>query len=250
MPGLFTVMTKPFLWLLPVLLYAGYAVQPGACLLTPGKGSTTAKDSLLFSDDFNRPLDTALWLCEIAPQPGSRVYTADGKLVLDTKGGVTVWLKKKLKSNIRIEYDRMIPAASPGSTGNERLSDLNQFWMAGDPKNENLFTRNGVLESYDSLLLYYVGMGGNSNSTTRFRKYEGNGERRLIQEYKDSGHLLQAGKTYHITTIVRDGLTEFYVDGELYFSFTDPSPLRQGYFGFRSTKSKQYIDDLKIYRIP
>jgi len=220
-------------------------------------------DSLLFSDDFDRELDTSVWISEIAPQPNSRVYTSNGRLVLDTKGGVTVWLKKRLQGNIRIEYDRMVPAPVTGSvmpcppcdsayreaTGNERLSDLNQFWMATDPHNNNLFTRNGVLEAYDSLLLYYVGMGGNSNSTTRFRKYEGNGERRLLQEYTDKPHLLEADKTYHITTIVKDGTTQMYVNGVMYFSFTDPSSLKEGYFGFRSTKSRQLIDGIKIYRI-
>ena len=203
-------------------------------------------DSLLFSDDFEHALDTSVWLSEIAPQPPARVYTANGKLVLDTKGGVTVWLRKRLKGNLRIEYERTVPLE--GST-NDRLSDLNQFWMAGDPRNPDLFTRNGVLEAYDSLLLYYVGMGGNSNKTTRFRKYEGNGERRLLQEYTDSSHLLQAGRTYHITTIVKDGTTQYMVDGQTWFSFTDPAPLREGYFGFRSTKSRQLIEGIKIYRI-
>lgn len=64
---------------------------------------------------------------------------------------------------------------------NDRISDLNQFWMANDPNNYNLFTRNGVFEAYDSLQLYYVGMGGNSNTTTQLRKYRGNGQRVLLQ---------------------------------------------------------------------
>jgi len=211
--------------------------------------ATSENEPLLFSDDFEHALDTTVWVSEIAPQPNSRVYTTGGSLVLDTKGGVTVWLKKRLQGNIRIEYDRMVPAPPAGSSGNERLSDFNQFWMATDPHNSNLFTRNGVLEAYDSLLLYYIGMGGNSNKTTRFRKYGGNGERRLLQEYTDSSHLLQAGKTYHISTVVKDGTTQFYVNGVLYFSFTDPSPLKEGYFGFRSTKSKQFIEGIKIYRV-
>ncbi len=102
-----------------------------------------AADSLLFSDDFNHALDTTVWCSEIAPQPPAHVYTANGRLVLDTKGGVTVWLKKRLKGNIRIEYERTVPLEGGA---NDRLSDLNQFWMAGDPRNHDLFTRNGVLE--------------------------------------------------------------------------------------------------------
>lgn len=210
------------------------------------KNTGSAGDSLIFSDDFNGPLDSTLWVTELTHQPGETVYIKDGRLVLDTRGGVTVWLKKILQGNIRIEYDRTIPL---GGQPHDRLSDLNQFWMAGDPRCSNLFTRNGVLESYDSLQLYYVGMGGNSNTTTRFRKYEGNGERRLLQEYTDSSHLLQAGKTYHITTIVKNGVTQYLVNGQLYFSYADPLPLREGYFGFRSTKSRQLIEGIKIYKI-
>ena len=203
-------------------------------------------DSLIFSDDFNNPLDTTRWVAELAHQPEERVYTQDGHLVLDSKGGVTVWLRQLLQGNIRIEYDRSVPMEGGP---HDRLSDFNQFWMASDPRNNNLFTRNGVLESYDSLQLYYIGMGGNSNKTTRFRKYEGNGERRLLQEYTDSSHLLQAGKSYHISIIVKNGTTQYLVNGQLYFSFTDPRPLREGYFGFRSTKSRQLIEGIKIYRI-
>jgi rhamnogalacturonan endolyase len=186
------------------------------------------------------------WVIEMAPLPGSAVYTKDNKLVLDTKGGVTVWLNQLLKNNLRIEYDRKVIAA--GGVNN-RLSDLNNFWMASDPRNKNLFTRNGVLESYDSLQLYYVGMGGNSNKTTRFRKYEGNGERRLLQEYTDSTHLLQANKVYHITIVVKDGATSYWVDGNRYFFYNDPAPLKEGYFGFRSTKSHQEISGFKVYQL-
>ena len=202
--------------------------------------------TLIYSADFTTPLDTTRWKVEMAPAPASTVYTQHGKLVLDTKGGVTVWLNQLLEKNIRIEYDRKVIVA--GGV-NDRLSDCNQFWMANDPRNENLFTRHGVLESYDSLQLYYVGMGGNSNKTNRFRKYEGNGERRLLQEYTDTAHLLQANKVYHITTVVKNGVTSFWVDGQRYFVFHDSAPLQQGYFGFRSTKSHQEISGFRVYQL-
>lgn len=182
----------------------------------------------------------------MAPQPGSKVHIKDGQLLLDTKGGVTVWLNKKLSGNIRIEYTRKVII----DTGrNDRLSDLNTFWMASDPKNNNLFTRNGVLESYDSLQMYYVGMGGNTNRTTRFRKYQGNGERTLLQEYKDTAHLLRPDKTYKIVIEVKDGVVSYAVNGEKYFEYNDPAVLKEGYFGFRSTKSRQAIDAIWIWQL-
>jgi hypothetical protein len=201
---------------------------------------------LIFSEEFDNPFDSSLWKAEIAPLPDSKVYVKDGQLFLDTKGGVTVWLNKKLLGNIRIQYKRKVLI---DGGANDRLSDFNSFWMATDPKNEKLFTRAGVLESYDSLQMYYVGMGGNTNSTTRFRKYEGNGERTLLKEFKDSTHLLTANKDYIITIEVIGHKVKYIVDGNLFFEYNDPSVLKEGYFGFRSTKSRQSIDWIKIYRV-
>jgi rhamnogalacturonan endolyase len=156
-----------------------------------------ANGTLIYADDFNNKLDSSKWIIEMAPAPNSSVYNQKGNLVLDTKRGVTVWFNHRLSNNVRIEYDRKVVMA--GGV-NDRLSDLNQFWMAHDPRNANLFTRSGVLESYDSLQLYYIGMGGNSNRTTRFRKYEGNGQRTLIQEFTDATPLVttkQSISHYH-----------------------------------------------------
>ena len=196
-----------------------------------------------FSDDFTNPLDSTIWVPEIAPEPESRVYTQNNKLILDTKGGVTVWLNKLLKGNFIIEFDRKVIVADGK---NDRLSDMNMFWMAKDTRNPELFTRNGILKEYDSLQLYYVGMGGNTNSTTRFRKYEGNGERTLLQEYTDAGHLLKPNKNYNIKIEVLDGTTSFWVDGICYFTYKDTSPLNEGYFGFRSTWSHQEISNFRV----
>jgi rhamnogalacturonan endolyase len=199
---------------------------------------------LIFYDDFEK-LDTLLWRKEVDPQPRSDVYVKDGKLILDTKGGVTVWLDKLFKGNIEIEYTRKVLMEG---NENDRLSDFNQFWMALDPAQENLFTRTGKFEEYDSLQLYYVGFGGNWNETTRFRKYH-NGIRTLIQEYTDKDHLLEANKSYQVKTIVKDGATSFWIDGECYFHYSDTAALKEGYFGFRSTKSRQEISNFKVYQL-
>lgn len=206
----------------------------------------TEKGTLIYSTEFTGPLDKKEWVTEIEPKTPATVYTEKNKLILDTRGGVTVWLNKRLTGNILIEYDRTVLMEGGA---NDRTSDLNQFWMATDPRNKNLFTRSGVLESYDSLSLYYVGMGGNSNKTTRFRKYNGNGDRQLLQEYTDTAHLLKPNITYHITTIVKGNETSFWVNGQPYFSYKDSAILKEGYFGFRSTKSRQAITNVRIYQL-
>ncbi|MBO0358658.1 methyltransferase [Hymenobacter sp. BT186] len=206
---------------------------------------TGSRKKLLFADAFNQ-LDTLRWRVEMEKQPHSSVYATQGKLVLDTQGGVTVWLNKPLQGNLQIEYTRKVLVAGQS---NDRLSDLNQFWMAHEATRTTLARRSGKFEDYDQLPMYYVGMGGNTNTTTRFRKYQPNGTRTLLQEYTDAAHLLAPNRAYKIKTIVQNGTTSFWVDGQCYFTYQDPDPLRAGYFGFRATKSRQEIDDLRVYQL-
>jgi len=202
------------------------------------------KGNLIFKDDFDTDLKN--WIAEFVPSPTSTVEIKNGKLVIDILGGATVWLNKKLLGNLLIEYKRKVIL---DNGPNDRLSDLNQFWMATDPKNKNLFTRTGVFAQYDSLLLYYVGFGGNTNSTTRFRKYNGKGDRVLLTDLTDKPHLLEPNKEYSIKITVYNGLMKFYVDDVEYFSFQDNEPLREGYFGFRTTKSRQEINGFRVYAL-
>ncbi|MFH0988768.1 MAG: DUF6250 domain-containing protein [bacterium] len=202
------------------------------------------KEQLIYQDNFDRGIKN--WVVETSHSPNSKVESKDGKLIIDVEHGATVWFNKKLSGNILIEYHRKVIM---NNGHNDRLSDLNQFWMATDPRQENLFTRSGTLAEYDSLRLYYAGIGGNSNTTTRFRKYRGNGERNLLTDLQDERHLLQPNKTYLIQLVVHNGTTKVFVDGEQYFSFKDDEPLTEGYFGFRTVESHQEIDDFKIYRL-
>jgi rhamnogalacturonan endolyase len=205
---------------------------------------TMQKGKLLYADAFRKSLKN--WILEADErQEKAKVNVEHGKLSIEAVGGVTVWFKKIISGNYIIEFKRKVVV-----TGGkyDRLSDLNMFWAASDPRNKDLFTRNGILEAYDSLQLYYVGMGGNTNKTTRFRKYQGNGERTLLKEYLDAQHLLQANKEYMVQIVVKNGTTEVLVDGEKFFSYRDSEPLSRGYFGIRTTKSHQEVKDFKVWR--
>ncbi|SDZ14093.1 rhamnogalacturonan endolyase [Rhodonellum ikkaensis] len=205
----------------------------------------TKDDSLIFESDFSQPLDLDTWKIEMDSTPNSSVYTQNGKLVMDTEGGVTVWLDLELEGNYEISYSRKVVL---DSGKNDRISDLNQFWAASDPTSKGMFTRSGQFESYDDMHLYYVGFGGNHNSTTRFRKYD-QGEKPVLGEYLEGPYLLQANHDYQIKTICKDGKVSFLVDDVLFFEYKDPEPLTSGYFGFRSTWSRQEISDLTITRL-
>lgn len=200
---------------------------------------------LIFADDFNKETLDNNWIIETTPVKGSSVSVQSGKLVLDTENGVTVWYKQPLKGNFEIEYTRIIVM---DSGRNDRLSDLNQFWMATDPK-QKMFARKGGFKEYDSLQMYYVGMGGNYNTTTRMRRYDGKGELKITGEFTDSTHLLKPNTAYRIKISFTNGTSKFYVNEILFFEFTDSNPFTEGWFAIRSTKSRQVIDDVKIWKL-
>ena len=227
--------------LLPLLSFTESASTPAGYQAArksyrPGK--------LLYKENFSRRLNN--WILEYRRSDASDITIKNRKLVIDVDGGATVWFSRKLAGDIMITYKRKV-VMQQGR--NDRLSDLNMFWMATDPRNDQLFTRSGTFTEYDSLSLYYAGIGGNRNTTTRFRKYSGAGERNLFRDLTNKAHLLEANKWYKIKIIVFQGHTRILVNNQLFFSFDDPKPLKEGYFGFRTTESRQVIDDFRVYAL-
>lgn len=215
----------------------GAHFSPRACVRWGERGA------LLHQDDFNGLLTG--YVSEYARKPGNVVANRDGRLLIDVDSGATVWLDKPLSGNLLIAYTRRV--VMDGGP-NDRLSDLNQFWMARDPARDSLFTRSGKFEDYDDLELYYAGMGGNGNTTTRMRRY-GGGQRELVAERLGSDFLLEPNRDYRVEIAVQDGCTRMRVDGRDVFTYHDPRPLTRGYVGFRTTWSRQTIDGLTIHQI-
>jgi hypothetical protein len=216
---------------------AAWAADPAACTHWGRPGA------VLFADDFRAP--SSAYVAEYARRPGNVVEVRDGRLLMDVDSGATVWLDRPLSGNVLIRFTRKVVVEGGA---NDRLSDLNVFWMARDPKRDSLFTRSGKFEDYDDLAMYYVGIGGNRNTTTRLRRY-GDGRRELVGEYTDAPHLLAPNRDYRIEIAVFDGCTRVRVDGADWFTYRDPHPLASGYLGLRTTWSRQTVDDLTIQRL-
>ncbi|MCG9793177.1 DUF6250 domain-containing protein [Flavobacterium algicola] len=207
------------------------------------------KTKIVYTDDFSNGMDN--WLVEQMPQ--GKVFVKNDKLEVDDVSGCTIWFKEKLTGSIVIEYDVFI-IQNGGS--NDRVSDLNCFWMATDPRNPtDLFAdanlRGGKFSNYDSLQLYYIGVGGNDNKTTRFRRYVGNGERPLLPEHdlKEAKFMLEPNKKYHIKIVAHDGIIQYYRDNEMLVDFEDSNPYTSGYFGLRTVKNHMTFDNFKVYQI-
>jgi len=200
---------------------------------------------LIFKDSFDHNLDN--WVVE--QQPGGRVFLENGSLIIEDKGGCSVWYKEKIEAPIRIRYK--IKASSMA-----RVSDINCFWMASEPGHEsdhfyNGHRRDGSFASYDILQTYYVGMGGNYNATTRFRRYEGGGKRPLLPEHdlSDAMYMITPDHEYTIELIAADGRVQYYRDGEQLFDYQDQAFLASGWFAFRTVLSRIEISEIEMFRV-
>ncbi len=168
-------------------------------------------------------------------------------------GGWTVWFRPELAAPVIIAYEAtVLDRGGP----HDRVSDLNCFWMATDPAAPDgsvLATtarRTGAFVDYDALRLYYTGCGGNTNTTTRFRRYTGTGARPLLPEHdlQAAAFLLRGNTTYRITLVAAGGRARYFRDGRLFFDYLDPQPLTRGWFGFRTVHSRVEIRHFRVWR--
>lgn len=214
---------------------------------SPLCGIATAEPTTMptapLTDDFAHGL--AHWSTEL--EKGGTVEAKEGVLTIDVPAGCTVWLKQPLTGPVAIEYDAVaIRAGGP----NDRVSDLNCFWMARDARSpDDLFAtkRSGAFADYNALRCYYVGLGGNTNTTTRFRRYIGSPTTRpILPEHDLKSPLLVANQSQHVR-LVADGKTiEYWHDGARLFTLDDADPYTTGWFGFRTTASHLEIRDFRV----
>ena len=177
----------------------------------------------------------------------------DGVLDIDTPAGLTLWFRQPLTSPVAIDYDvRAVQAGGP----QDAVSDVNAFWMAQDPampgESALAAKRSGVFEDYDSLRTYYVGIGGNRNSTTRMRRYVGRaGDRPLLPDHDrlDPAAMLTPNRWFHLRLIADGGHIAVERDGETLFAMTDRHPYRHGHFGVRTTQSHIQLRNFAIIRL-
>jgi hypothetical protein len=138
---------------------------------------------------------------------------------------------------------------------NDRVSDLNAFWMATDSRSpDDLFAtrRSGKFSDYNQLRTYYVGQGGNSNTTTRFRRYIGDAEERpLLPEHdlRSQEFLLRPNVWQRVRFVALGNRIQYYRDQRLIFDYRDPEPYTHGHFGFRTTASHVQLRKFRVYTI-
>ena len=203
---------------------------------------------LLYSDSFTGGMNQ--WVAELE-QPGV-VEARNGIFHLDVPAGATVWFRPELRGPVTIQYE----ATMMGRGGpHDRVSDLKCFWMARDARSpQNLFAtrRSGKFADYNQLRAYYVGQGGNTNTTTRFRRDIGDPDLRPLLPEHDLASaevLLKANVTQKIQLVANRGRIQYYNDGKLIFDFQDRAPYTRGHFGLRTTFSHIEVRNFRVYRL-
>lgn len=198
-----------------------------------------------------RPATLDDWRVE-AESPDTRVTAANGMLDIDTPRGLSLWYLPRLAAPVAIEFEVM--AVSAGGA-NDQVSDVNAFWMATDPAAPDgsvlARRRSGAFADYDTLRTYYVGIGGNRNTTTRFRRYVGRaGDRPLLpgHDLRAPGALLVANRWMRLRLIADGRHIEVRRDGRQLFALEDTEPYRSGHFALRTTQSHLRVRALSITR--
>ncbi len=172
---------------------------------------------------------------------------------IDTPAGITVWLDRELIGPVEITFDATAVSADGP---NDQVSDLNVFWMARNADGTtpvHAKPRSGRFAEYNDLLTYYAGLGGNRNTTTRFRRYIGDLQvRPLLPEHDLSAAdaMLVPNRRQTLTLIAAGTRIEFRRDGRPLFVYEDAAPYRRGWFALRTTHSHLRIQDLRIRRLP
>ncbi|MCF0198003.1 MAG: hypothetical protein HUK02_01590 [Bacteroidaceae bacterium] len=192
-----------------------------------------------------------LWRVE-AESPQTTVTYGDDFIDMRAPRGLTLWYREPMTGDVCIEYEAM-------AVGDARVSDLNCFWKASDPKAPHDIVRrsrwrHGNFVRHYSLQLYYMSLGGNGNTTTRFRRYTANEAALtdevqrppILQEYTDAPHLLTPDRWYRIRIECCGNRVRFWADDELLVDYRDPQPLTSGWFGFRTTQSHTRLRHFRV----
>jgi len=226
-------------------IVAGSALTLAGCA---GRRAQAGGDGLghrLHVDDFrNGP---ARWRVEL--ERGGNVTVRDGVLEIDTAGGCSVWFREELQGPVMIQYDAV--AVAEGGP-NDHVSDLNCFWMATDPGapvGAPPRPRSGAFADYDDLLAYYVGQGGNRNTTTRMRRYIGQADNRPLLPQHDIAapeHMLRPNVRQTVQLVAAGRKIEYWRDGERVFELDDPRPYLRGWFAIRTTANRLRISNFSV----
>ncbi|RVU43935.1 DUF6250 domain-containing protein [Rubrivivax rivuli] len=248
---------------------AGVAACAGAApsLLACAPGQAAQR---VDGDTFTQGL--VRWRLE-AQDPRAVVQAEGGVLDVQTPAGLSLWWRSELQGDFELRFTATaLPAPATAGALAGRISDLNLFWHATEPDGREPAPRNGAFASYDSLRLYYAGIGANGNATTRLRHYSGTGARTLLDGWADGAEAtpqdrrgamtpatrLVAGQPVLLQLLSRAPTpadpvhARLVKDGQPLFTLQagadTPAPLQRGWFALRTTASRLQLRGFELWQ--
>ena len=171
---------------------------------------------LVFEDTFDRAELGKDW-----QQSTGHWKIVDGQVHCEGDENAGLWLDRKLPDRVRLEID----ARSESPEGDIKFEIFN----------EQRSHQTG----------YICILGGWKNTLSIIARKDEHGDDRLTSTAK----LVEKGRTYHFA-VVRTGETlNWFVDGDLFMTYPDKSPVRGHYFGLNDWATKLYFDNLRIYEL-
>lgn len=215
-----------------------------------------AGDTLLF-EDFENGMDD--WWVE----GGERVWIEEGRLHVkadppegsDAPFVATVWCKKPIEGNVKIEFDAHVVSSSTG------VNNINFFMFYSDPSGTPLYdTRD---ERADADYRKYHVLNGNIITflndpkaaadveddevpPARIRIRRCPGFQLLAETYN---YRCRQGETYHVEIIRKNGFIRFNVDGRYLLGVRDPDPWPSGLIGLRTFRTWLWWDNIRVTRL-
>ena len=180
-----------------------------------------------FADNFERDSLGSDWL---ATEP-SAAHIERGALTLQHAYNHPVWLTRPIPSDASVEFDCW--SESPdGDIKVESWGDGASYHY-GRPQ-----------EAYVSTGYVFIFGGWRNTTSVIARQTEHSQNRAARSDFK-----VEPGKRYHWRIARRGTRIDWYIDGQIFLSVEDPSPLtgpEHQFFAFSGFESKVYFDNLRI----
>lgn len=158
---------------------------------------------------------------------GGDYQIVDGSLRAEKAYNHPLWLRKRLPRNVQLEFDAW--AETPiGDLKVELYGDGRS--SAGD---KGAYTSTG----------YVAVFGGWSNTKSLLARGNEHGNTLSIDATK---RRVKPEQKYHWKLVRKGSLIEWYLDGELFLSYDDPTPRESGYFAFANWEAATRFDNLVV----
>lgn len=168
------------------------------------------------SDDFQRQRVGPDWW-----SAGGQWQIRHGELWSPASRNNPLWLRMRLPPDVSIEFD---------ARSESRSGDI-KFEVFGNGRDHG-----------SGYVLIFGGWGNQVSAIARLDEHGADRQER-------SDRKVVVGRTYHMRLERRGNELRWYVDGELFLSFSDPSPLKgEGHdrFAFSSWDADLFFDNLRI----